>query len=68
MEYEFSTEIDGEKLPVWHLYLDINGNLYVDPTQSQKFSDYDNMYLVSNVVMALANALLKSKVFSPKSS
>lgn len=65
LEYEFSTERDDEKLTLWHLYLEPNGQLYTDSNLQNRFCDYHNEYLASRIIGALANALLKSKLFAP---
>ena len=65
-EYTFITSFEGDDLPVWRLYLDQSGNLYEDSAFATQFSDYNNADVRSNIVLALANKLLKSTVFTPK--
>lgn len=65
IEYEFSTEHDDGKLPLFYLYLRANGRLFGDSDCTKSFADFDNQYLLSHLIGELADKLLKSEVFKP---
>lgn len=65
IEYAFVSEIDGEEVVLWRMFLDRHGSLFQDAALTKRLSDFDNEYLPRTIVTYLANALLSSKVFRP---
>ena len=63
-EYAFVTEHENKDLCLWHLYLDPHGALHTDSALSNRLCEFNNTYLPSKVVSALASSLLASPIFA----
>ena len=66
MEYTFTTPFEDGEIPVWRLYLEQSGTLYEDVSFAEHFGDYNGTYVRQNIVVTLANKLLKSRIFAPR--
>ena len=66
-EYVFGEMKEGALKPYLRLYLAPSGNLFTDVQCQTRVCDFDNTYIVKNILLELAHALLHSEHFAPTS-
>jgi|SRR5579859_5659697 len=66
LEYEFSAQYGGDRVPLWRLYLESGGGLYTDSSKTNFFCDCNDGSLAENIQGAIGSQLLQSKLFKPK--
>jgi len=64
-EYVFGEEHEDILTPCWRMYLDSNGSLYADAECQKRLWDFNNMYIVKNILLEVGLALLRSARFAP---
>lgn len=66
-EYAFEgTTFNNDKYTLLHLYLTPNGNLYLDSSLTERLCDYNNQYVVNNILFKIQLNALSSPFFSPR--
>lgn len=65
LEYSFSVTWRDIELNIMRLYFQQDGEIFYDTKGESKFCHCNNTLIVQNLLLAIANALLHSKVYEP---
>ena len=65
VEYTFITPFNNENLPVWRMYLGLQGQLFFDAKLEKEIVNFEENNLIHTIVMQIAEALMKSPVLTP---
>ena len=68
-EYAFVGSIDGQEHVLLYLYLTPDGNLYFNSSLKvdSRLCDYNNQYVVKNILAKIEVTALSSRFFAPHS-